>query len=111
MQTKLMKIQPDIDKVEIVSTDDGGCIAAQYQDFGQVISKVQARTIPLHKITDHVIDLGPVYIPPYKRIYNLSQFTLKTLPVNIETNLPHSFIQGLSSLATALMVFTMKKEG
>ena len=110
-ETKLRKIQPGIDDVEMVTTDDGGCNTAQYQDFGQVIGKIKAETIPPHRPTHHVINVKPVYKLPYGRIYNLLQFKLKKLHANIETNIANSFIQQLSSPAAALMVFTMKKDG
>jgi hypothetical protein len=93
MQTRLMKIGIDIENAEMVMTDDGGRIPAQYQDFVEVFSKVKAETLPPHRPTDHAIDLEPGYKLPYGRIYNLSEFELKTLKAYIETNLASGFIQ------------------
>jgi len=92
-------------------TDDGGRIPAQYQHFVEVVSKVKAKTHPPHRPTDHAIDLEPGYKQPYGRIYNLSEFALKTLKAYIETNLASGFIQRSSSLAAAPMLFEKKKDG
>jgi hypothetical protein len=74
-----MRIGTDIDNVEMVTTDDGGRIPAQYQEFVEVFSKKKAETLPPHRQIDHAIDLEPDYKLPYGRIYNLSEFELKTL--------------------------------
>ena len=71
MQTRLMRIRIDIDNVEMVTTDDGGRIPAQYQEFVEVFSKKKAETLPPHRQIDHTIDLEPDYKLPYGRIYNL----------------------------------------
>ena len=63
-----MKIGIDIENAEMVMTDDGGRIPALYQDFVEVFSKVKAETPPLHRPTDHEIDLEPGYKLPYGRI-------------------------------------------
>jgi hypothetical protein len=38
MQTRLMKIGIDIENAEMVMTNDGGRIPAQYQDFVEVVT-------------------------------------------------------------------------
>jgi len=106
-----MKIGIDIENAEMVMTDDGGRIPAQYQDFVEVCSKVKAETFPPHRPPDHEIDLEPGYKLPYGRIYNLSEFELKTLRAYIETNLTSGFIQRSSSPAAAPILFAKKKEG
>jgi hypothetical protein len=100
-----MRIGTDIDNVEMVTTDDGGRIPAQYPEFVEVFSKKQAETLPPHRQIDHAIDLQPDYKLPYGRIYNLSEFELKTLKAYIETNLANGFIQQSSSSAAALILF------
>jgi len=111
MQTRLMRIGIDIDNVEMVTTDDVGRIPAQYQEFVEVFSKKKAETLPLHRQIDHAIDLEPNYKLPYSRIYNLSEFELKTLKTYIETNLANSFIQRSSSSAAVSIQFEKKKDG
>jgi len=99
-----------MDNVEIVTTDDGGLIAAQYQAFVKVISKIKAETLPPHRQIDHVINLGPDYKLRYGRIHNLSQFELQTLKAIMEMNLPNSFIQRATSSAAAPIVVSKKEE-
>jgi len=106
-----MKIGIDIENAEMVMTDDWGHIPAQYQDFVEVFSKVKAETLPPHRPTDHAIDLEPGYKLPYGRIYNLSEFELKTLKAYIETNLASGFIQRSSSPAAVPILFAKKKDG
>jgi len=110
MQTRLKKIGIDIENVEMVTTDDGGRIAAQYQDFVEVFSKVKAETLPPHRPTDHAIDLESAYKLPHTRIYNLAEFELKTLKAYIETNLARSFTNRSASPAAALIRFAKKKD-
>ena len=111
MQTRLMRIGTDIDNVEMVTTDDGGRIPAQYQEFVEVFSKKKAETLPPHRQIDHAIDLEPDYKLPYGRIYNLSEFELKTLKAYVETNLANGFIQWSSFSAAAPILFAKTKDG
>jgi hypothetical protein len=106
-----MKIRADIENAEMVTTDDEGRIPAQYQDFVEVFSKVKAETLPPHRPTDHAINLESGYKLPYGRIYNLSEFELRTLTAYIETNLASSFIQQSSSSAAAPILFAKKNDG
>jgi hypothetical protein len=106
-----MKIGIDVENAEMVMTDDESPIPAQYQDFVEVFSKVKAETLPLHRPTDHAINLEPGNKLPYGRIYNLSEFELKMLKPYIETNLASSFVQRSSSPAAALILFAKKKDG
>jgi len=46
MQRRLMRIGIDIDNVQMVTTDDGGRILVQYQEFVEVFSKKKAETLP-----------------------------------------------------------------
>jgi len=106
-----MRIGIDIDNVEMVTTDDGGRIPAQYQEFVEVFSKKKAETLPPHRQIDHTIDLEPDYKLPYGRIYNLWDFELKMLKAYIETNLANGLIQRLSSSAAAPILCAKKKDG
>jgi len=77
----------------------------------KVFSNTQVETLPPHRSTDHAIDLEPCYNLPYGRIYNLSEFQLRTLKRHIEGNLAKSLVQGSSSLAAAPIVFAKEKDG
>jgi hypothetical protein len=79
--------------VEIVTTDDGGCIPAQYQPFVNVFSKEKSKRLPLYRPIDHVINLKPDYNLRYRKTNNISEFTLKMLKTYIEMNLAHGNIQ------------------
>jgi len=94
----------------MVPTDDGGYIPAIYGDFVEVFSKTKAETLPPHRSTDHAIDLEPGYNLPYGRIYNLSEFELRTLKAYIEANLANGFIQRSSSPVAAPILFAKKKD-
>jgi hypothetical protein len=69
-----MRTGIDKDNVERVTTDDGGRIPAQCQEFVEVFSKKVAETLPTHRQIDHAIDLEPDYKLPYRRISYLSEF-------------------------------------
>jgi hypothetical protein len=111
MQTRLMKIEIDIENAEMVMTDDGGRIPAQYQDFVEVFSNVKAETLPPHRPTAYTIDLEPGYKLPDGQIYNLSEFELKTLKAYIKTNLASGYTEQSSSPAAAPILFAKKKDG
>jgi hypothetical protein len=100
-----MKIGIDMENTEMVMTDGGGRIPAQYQDFVKVFSKVRAETLPPHRPTDHAIDLEPGYKVPSGWVYNLSEFKLKTFKAYIETNLASGFIQRSSFPAAVSILF------
>jgi len=77
----------------MVPTDDGGHIPAIYGEFVEVFSKDKAETLPPHRSTDHAIDLEPGYHLPYGRMYNPSEFELRTLKADIEAHLAIGCIQ------------------
>jgi hypothetical protein len=77
---------------KMVPTDNGGHIPATYGEFVEVFSKEKAETLPPHRSTDRTIDLEPIYNLPYGRIWNLSEFELRTLTAYIEANLANGFI-------------------
>jgi hypothetical protein len=76
-----------------------------------VFSETKVETLPPHRSTDHAIDLEPGYNLPYGRIYNLSEFELRTLKAYIEANLANGFIQRSSSPAAAPILFAKKMDG
>jgi hypothetical protein len=95
----------------MVPTDDGRHIPAIYRDFVEVFSKDNAETLPPHRSTNHAIDFQPGYNLPYGRIYNLSEFELRTFKAYMEANLANGFIQPSSSPAAAPILFAQKKAG
>jgi hypothetical protein len=78
-----MKIGLDIENVEMVTTDDGSRIPAQYPQFVEIISKVKAETLLSQRPTYHANALEPSYKQPYWRIDNHSESELTTLKVCI----------------------------
>jgi len=50
----------------------------RYKDCVDVFNKYRAETLSPHRPIDHTIDLEPGINMPYGRIYNLSEFELKT---------------------------------
>jgi len=93
----------------MVPTDDGRHIPATFREFMEVFIKAKAATLPPPRITDHAIDLASSYNVPYGRIYNLSEFQLRTLLDYIQANLANGFIQRSSSPAAALVLFANNK--
>jgi len=111
MQTRLVRIGIDTDNVEMVTTDNGGRIPAQYQEFVEVFSKEKVEKLSLNRPIDHAMDIGPKYKLSSRRIYNLSEFELKTLKAYIETNLVDGIIERSSSVAAARILFAMTEDG
>jgi len=70
----------------MVPTEDGGHIPATYGECMEVFSNGQLETLPPLRSTDHAIDLELGYNLPYGRIYNVSEFKLRTLNTYIEVN-------------------------
>jgi hypothetical protein len=94
---------------KMVPTDDEGQLPAIYGDFMEVFGKTKAETLPPHRSTDHAIDLEPGYHLPYGRIYNLSEFELRTLKAYIEASVANVFIQRSSLLAAAPILFAKRR--
>jgi len=95
----------------MVPTEDGEYIPAIYGDFVEVHSETQVETLPQHRSTDHAIDFEPSYNLQYGRMYNLSEFELRTLNAYIVANLANWFIQGSSSPVVAPILFGKKQDG
>jgi hypothetical protein len=111
MQTRLLNIGTDIDRVEMVTTDDRGNIPVQYKDCVEVLSKIMAETIPPHRPADPTTDLEPSYTTSYGRIYNLSEFDLKLLKDCILMNQATGLIAWSSSPSSAALLAAIAKDG
>jgi len=97
--------------MERISTDNGGFIPVVYSEFVDNFNNAKSERLAPHRSIDHAIDLEPGFKLPYGRIYNLSEFELRTLKAYIETNLANGFIQLSSSSAPALIVFAERTDG
>jgi len=53
-----MRIDTDVNNVQMVTKDDGGRIPAHYQEFVEVSSREKAETLPPHRQIEQAIDLG-----------------------------------------------------
>jgi len=95
---------------KMVPEVNGGHILAIYGDYVEVFSKAKAETLPPHQSTDPAIELESGYNWPYGRIYNLSEFELRTLKAYIEASLVNGFTQLWSSPAVATILFGTKTE-
>ena len=82
-----------------------------YAEFLDVFSKKGGETLPLHRDTDHAIEIEDGAKLPFGRINNLSETELAALKVYIETNLENCFIQQSSSPAAAPILFVKMKDG
>jgi hypothetical protein len=98
-------------EAEKTITDDGRFIPTKYSEFVEVFSKVQEDVLVPHRSINHAMDLELHFKLPSGRIHNLSEVTLKTLKVYIETNLANGFIQGWLSWAAAPILFAKMKDG
>jgi hypothetical protein len=78
----------------------------RYKDHVDVISKDRAETLAPNRPFDHAMDFDLDFNLPYGRIHHVSEVDLKTLNVQIETNLANGFIQRSLSPVAAPILFT-----
>ena len=67
--------------------------------------------LKITKLNQHAIKLQEGQQPPYRPIYSLGPWELKTLKTYIKTNLASGFIWPLKSLAGASILFVWKPDG
>jgi len=106
-----MRIGTDTYSVEMVTTDDGGRVWAQYQEFLDVFSTEKAETLPPLRQLNHVINLEPDYKLQSGRIYKLLEFWLKRFKAYIEMNLALDFIERPSYSAATPILFAKNHGG
>ena len=83
---------------------------AKYSNFAEVFLKESANVVLEQTgVNEHAIELKKGKQPPYRPIYSLGPFKLKTLKTYIETNFANSFIWTSKSLASALILFVNKR--
>ncbi len=68
-------------------------IPKAYRDLADVFSQSNANSLPPHLNEDHAIELEPGKTPPFRPLYNLSEYQLKTLREYIDENLANGFIR------------------
>jgi len=110
MEPSLLRIETDLDYVEMVTTDDGGRIPEQYPKFVEVFIKKLTEPPAPHRQIDHAIDQEPDYKLQSSRTYSRSEFELKTLKCHIETNLAHCGREWSLSLAVVSIVFAKNQD-
>lgn len=99
---------------EASKTDDNGLssiprrLRTRYKDFFDI---EKAERQPLHRHTDHAIELKPGTEPPYMRTYNMSPAELKALDEYLTKALAKGWIRESQSPAGAPVLFTPKKSG
>ncbi|KAF8830708.1 hypothetical protein HHX47_DHR2000968 [Lentinula edodes] len=86
-------------------------IPVQYQDYLDVFSPGEARTLPPHRPYDIKIETEGDAIPPIGKLYNMSEKELKSLKEYIDEMLGKGFIRSSSSPAGAPVLFAKKKDG
>jgi RNase H-like domain found in reverse transcriptase/Reverse transcriptase (RNA-dependent DNA polymerase)/Integrase zinc binding domain/Integrase core domain/Chromo (CHRromatin Organisation MOdifier) domain len=97
------KSKPSIDTTSIVRVD--------YPGLADIFSKQSAAALPPRRPYDHRIPLQPDSVPPFGRLYPLSEVELKTLDEYIKENLAKGFIQPSVSPAAAPILFVKKRDG
>lgn len=83
----------------------------EYHQFLSVFSKKEASQLPPHRPQDHKVPLKAGTIPPYQRMYGMSQAELLVVKKYIEENLSKGFIRASSSPAAAPILFVKKPGG
>ena len=86
-------------------------IPAEYQDYADVFSEVEAHKLPNHRPYDLSIQLQEGTTPPFGPVYNLSPLELDVLRKYIDDNLRKGFIRHSQSPAGAPILFVKKPDG
>jgi hypothetical protein len=73
--------------------DQGVDIPSEFAEFADVFSKTNADSLPEHTKYDHHIELEDGKIPPFGRLYGLSETELKALDTYLKENLSKGFIR------------------
>ncbi len=85
-------------------------ILKAYREPANIFSPSNANSLPSDQDEDHGIKLEPEKTPPFGRVYNLSEYQLKTIRKYIDENLANGFIRSSKSSARALVLFTPKRD-
>ena len=107
----LCSLDIQANSAKLVETPDLSNVPSEYHKFANVFSKTKAKTLPLHHPYDLKINLEEDAQPPVSSIYSLSASEQEALKDFIEENLNTGFIQPVSSLHGAPVLFVKKKDG
>ena len=86
-------------------------IPPELEEYLDIFDHEKAGTLPRTKTSDHVIELEEGKTLPYGPIYPLSRIELKELQAYLVDNIKKGRIRLLKSLAGALILFILKKDG
>lgn len=93
-------------------TDPVKKLPLQYHEFFNVFSWTDSEKLPPHHFYNHKIPLMERKILSWRRLYNMSQNTLKCLKKYIKEYLDWGFMKASSSLTTSLVFFLhMPRDG
>ena len=96
---------------KLVETPDLSNVPSEYHEFADIFSKTKAEILPPHCSYDLKINLEESAQPLVGPIYSLSASEQEALKKFIEENLNTGFIQPISSLHSAPVLFIKKKDG
>ena len=96
---------------KLAETSDLSNVPSEYYEFTNVFNKTKAKALPPHCPYDLKINLEESAQPPVSLIYSLSASEQEALKEFIEENLNTGFIQPISSLHGAPVLFVKKKDG
>ena len=96
---------------KLAETPDLSNVPSEYYEFTNVFNKTKAKALPPHCPYDLKINLEESAQPPVSLIYSLSASEQEALKEFIEENLNTGFIQPISSLHGAPVLFVKKKDG
>ena len=94
-----------------METPDLSNVPSEYHEFADIFSKTKAEILPPHCSYDLKINLEESAQPLVGPIYSLSASEQEALKKFIEENLNTGFIQPISSLHSAPVLFIKKKDG
>jgi len=96
---------------KLTEAPDLSNVPSEYHEFANVFSKTKAEVLPSHCSYDLKINLEEDAQPSVGPIYFLSASEQEALKEFIEENLNTDFIQPISSLHGAPVLFVKKKDG
>ena len=96
---------------EVLAATTVSNIPCVYKKYARVFNKVAAYKLWEHGPQDHTIDLAGTKTPPFGPLYNLLTNELKAFQDYVSNNPAKGFIQQLTLLAGAPILFVKKEEG
>jgi len=106
----LCSLDIQANSTKLAEASDLSNIPSEYHKFADVFSKTKAETSPSHRPYNLKINLEEGAQSPVSPIYLLSASEQEALKEFIEENLNTDFIQPISSLHSALVLFIKKKD-